>query len=485
MDYSLIYYAVFYALNAILAVIVIFFERRKPRSVIIWLLLLFLIPALGFILYLLFGRRPGIRGRRSRINAERDRRSIDNLVQKNLIPTLKTELPKDDGNLGEYGGLARMLVRYHMFLTEHNDARIITEGDEKFKALFEMVQGAKHHVHVEYYIIRDDALGKQFLNLLIAKAREGVEVRLLFDDVGTSLPKELLMELEQAGGQYARFFPSLVPHIALLNFNLNYRNHRKIVVIDGKVGMLGGFNVGEEYIGGDKRLGHWRDTQLVLRGDAVLAMQLRFLLDWNVASEKALGFQSKYFPAETDAKGGGAAQIVSSGPLGEPDEIKESYLKMALSGRERIYIQTPYFIPDQSILDALRIAALSGVDVRIMVPHKKDHMLVHWANSSYLGELLEAGVRWYYYENGFLHAKTMVVDGKIVSIGSANWDIRSFELNFETNAISYDPRVAQEQERIFLEDQRSCTEVTAAAYGRRSVMVKMRESISRLFSPVL
>jgi cardiolipin synthase len=269
-----------------------------------------------------------------------------------------------------------------------------------------------------------------------------------------------------------------------LNFNINYRNHRKIVVIDGKTSYVGGFNIGDEYLGKDPKLGPWRDTHLRIEGPASLALQLRFLLDWNFASPARLEPSPKYFPTVAGDQGA-IVQIVSSGPMRRQDQIKEAYLKMVASANRSILIQTPYFIPDQSVMDLLRIAALSGVEVKIMVPQRRDQLLVHWASDSYLGELLEVGVRVFYYQKGFIHSKTITVDESLVSIGSANWDIRSFELNFETNAVVFDRAVGEEHARLFNIDQESCTELTKEAYDRRGLGPRVKVSLSRLASPVL
>jgi cardiolipin synthase len=268
------------------------------------------------------------------------------------------------------------------------------------------------------------------------------------------------------------------------NLRVNHRNHRKIAIIDGRIGYLGGYNIGDEYLGRDRRKGRWRDTHLRIEGRGVLDMQARFLLDWSFSSKGGMEASPRYFP-RTDARGTGAVQIVSGGPDKKEDLIQESYLKMIGLARRSVYLQSPYFVPDESVQDALRVAALSGVDVRIMVPSARDHLFVHWANLAYLGELVEAGVKAYLYQDGFLHAKTIVVDGEIASVGSANWDIRSFELNFETNAMIYCRRVGREQEEAFLDDLRYCEQWTLADHLSRSTWVKVKCSFSRVFSPLL
>ncbi len=285
----------------------------------------------------------------------------------------------------------------------------------------------------------------------------------------------------KAGGEVASFFPSKIP---LINLRINYRNHRKLAIIDGKYGFIGGFNIGNEYIGLSKKFGYWRDTHLRIKGSSVHMMQTRFFLDWRHASKEKTLYDEKYYPTiETNGKTG--IQIVSSGPDSEQEQIKIGYLKMINSARESIYIQTPYFVPDQSILEALKIASLSGVDVKIMIPNKPDHMFVYWATYSYIGELLGSGVKAYTYENGFIHAKTIVVDGKISSVGTANIDVRSFKLNFEVNAFIYDTKTSTELKKIFEDDLKISSEITIEKYKRRSKLIVVKESISRLLSPVL
>ncbi len=416
----------------------------------------------------------------------RDRDYLDLMIKRGRTSLLTDEVPMKDWELEEYSSLASMLLsRKKAFLTKRNSVTIFNDGKEKFKALFEALREAKHHIHAEYYIIRNDKLGNEFLEILMEKSKQGVQVRLLVDAIGTNLPAETTQKLKEAGVKVAVYNPSLIPHIALLNRTVNFRNHRKIVVIDGWVGFLGGFNVGDEYLGEDEKLGNWRDTHLEIDGRAVLALQLRFILDWNYASKEDLEITPEYFPTHLLLPQGATVQIVSGGPDNKWDLVQQSYLKMVTTAKQSIYIQTPYFVPDESIRDALRIAALSGVDIKIMVPKKPDHPFVHWANLSYLGELLDSGVKAYEYTKGFLHAKTIVIDGAVTSIGSANWDIRSFELNFETNAVIYNRDVAVVQQESFEKDLEDCVELTKEEYDKRSSWVKVKEAVSRLFSNVL
>ncbi|MUV37474.1 Cardiolipin synthase [Lentibacillus sp. JNUCC-1] len=268
-----------------------------------------------------------------------------------------------------------------------------------------------------------------------------------------------------------------------MNFKINYRNHRKLAIIDGQIGYIGGFNIGDEYLGESRKFGYWRDTHLRLSGDAVRNMQTRFILDWNQASRNHIGYEERFYNAEPQGNVG--VQIVSSGPDSEWEQIKYGYIKMILLAKEYVYIQTPYYIPDESLRDALRIAVLSGVKIKIMIPNKPDHPFVYWATLSYIGDLLSAGAEVYIYQGGFLHAKTIVVDGKLASVGTANIDVRSFRLNFEVNAFLYDTAIAQELVEAFEKDVHKSTQMTKLLYQKRSLGIRFKESISRLLSPIL
>lgn len=256
------------------------------------------------------------------------------------------------------------------------------------------------------------------------------------------------------------------------------------MVIDGKIGYIGGFNIGDEYLGLNPKMGYWRDTHLRLQGSSVDALQTRFFLDWNNASLKPLDYERRYFPIKVP-KGKTALQIVSSGPDSEWEQIKNGIIKMIYSAKERIDIQTPYFVPDDSLMHALKIAALSGVEIRIMIPGKPDHIFVYWATYAYIGELLKVGVRCFIYDHGFIHAKMMVVDGKIASVGTANFDVRSFKLNFEVNAFAFDVVLARRLQTIFEKDLQKSTEMTNEMYNQRSYWIRFKESISRLLTPIL
>lgn len=473
---------IIYILNTLLAIALIFMERRDPTSTWAWLLVLFFIPLAGFVIYLLFGRK--LRDKHNFRWSGKNRIGIETLIdyQIEAIEEERFDFKLDD--TAHYHDMIYLHLRNnHAVLTQDNDVQIFNDGAAKFEALLKDLEHAKDHIHFQYYILRLDSLGTKILNVLIKKAKQGVKVRVLYDDIGSrGLRIKHLKELTDAGGEVAAFFPAILP---LINPRLNYRNHRKIVVIDGRIGYVGGFNVGDEYLGLDKKFGYWRDTHLRIEGSAIHPLQTRFLLDWNQASAlEDIDYAERYFPA-IPTKGSVGLQIVSSGPDAEWEQIKDGYLKMIFLAKEYIYIQTPYFIPDVSFLDALRIACLSGVDVRIMIPNKPDHMFVYWATYSNVGKLLRAGAKVYIYENGFIHSKQIVVDDEVSTVGTANIDVRSFKLNFEINAFIYDREKSHELAELFESDMQLSTELTYEMYLNRTRGIKIKESVSRLLSPIL
>ncbi|WP_342514250.1 cardiolipin synthase [Sporosarcina sp. FSL K6-1522] len=469
-------------LNIIFAIVLIFLERRDPATTWAWLLVLFFIPIFGFPIYLLLGRQ--LNDKHIFRWDGRNKIGIDNLIdyQMDAIEEKSFEFRLDD--TARYQDMIYLHLRNnHAVLTQDNDVQIFNHGEAKFDALIHDLENAKDHIHFQYYILRLDNLGKRILDVMIRKAKQGVKVRVLYDDIGSRLThKKHFKELIEHGGEVEAFFPAILPFI---NPRLNFRNHRKIAVIDGRIGYIGGFNVGDEYLGLSKKFGYWRDTHLRIEGSALYPLQTRFILDWNQAREKeAIKYAERYFPA-IPRKGSVGMQIVSSGPDSQWEQIKDGYLKMIFLAKEYIYIQTPYFIPDISFLDALRIACLSGVDVRIMIPNKPDHMFVYWATYSNVGKLLKAGAKVYIYENGFLHTKQIVVDDEVSTVGTANIDVRSFKLNFEVNAFIYDRKKSHELAELFEQDMQLSTELTYEMYLQRSRTIKLKESISRLLSPIL
>lgn len=471
----------FFVLNVILAIIVIFLERKNTSATLAWLLVMMVLPGIGFFFYLLLSQN--IEKRKIFRYTEEERSSYDEYLKKQALAFSNGTFKFHDLTMASY----KDHILFHnqlseSFFTQNNQILIFTHGEDKFKQLFADIEAAKHHIHILYFIIKNDTLGNKLLDLLAKKAASGVEIRLLMDSFGSRhLRKSQITKLKIAGVQVSYFFPSKLKYI---NFKANYRNHRKLVIIDGTIGYIGGFNVGNEYLGLKKKFGNWRDTHLRIMGDAVISMQIRFFLDWRSASQIMVPMTNNYIRESILDKGSGI-QIVISGPDQKHEQIKQGFLKMIHSAKESICIQTPYFIPDESILEALKIAASSGVEVAIMIPNKPDHFFVYWATLSYVGELLPYGIKAYTYENGFLHAKMITVDGLISSVGTCNFDIRSFKLNFEVNAFIYDQVFSTNLENIFFEDVRYCKDFTIELYNNRTLFMRFRERISRLFTPIL
>jgi len=469
-------------LNIFLAIALIFLERRDATSTWAWLMVLFFIPLFGFVIYLLLGRQLGKKHLFRWV--DKDKIGINQLIDYQIEAIEDNTLEFQLQDTLNYKDMIYLHLRNNnAVLTQDNDVQVFNDGKAKFEALIKDLESAKDHIHFQYYIIRLDNLGTRILEVLTRKAKQGVRVRILYDDMGSrSLRKRHFKEFTENGGQVESFFPSIFP---LINPRMNYRNHRKIVVVDGRIGYVGGFNVGDEYLGHAKKFGYWRDTHLRIEGSALHPLQRRFILDWNQAApQHKIRYTDDYFPI-IPRKGSVGMQIVSSGPDSEWEQIKDGYLKMIFLAKKYIYIQTPYFIPDVSFIDALRIACLSGVDVRIMIPNKPDHIFVYWATYSNVGYLLKAGAKIYIYENGFLHTKQIVVDDEVSTVGTANIDVRSFKLNFEINAFIYDRKKSHELAELFEKDLMLSTELTMKIYNERSRMIKLKESLANLISPIL
>ncbi|MVX65130.1 cardiolipin synthase [Clostridium chromiireducens] len=464
-------------LNILFSLSLIFIERKDPTTTWAWLLILMILPGIGFIVYILFGQNL------SRQKIFKEKIKFDEKKRKKLNDKYNLSNHCHDGG-EKFADLRRLNFNHSgAKYTTNNRVNVYVNGKEKFKQLIEDIKNAKKFIHVEYYIFRGDTLGKKIIDELTKKVKSGLEVRLLVDSMGSRmLTKKVLKEYIEAGGKFSLFFPGILPHI---NTRINYRNHRKIVVIDGRYGYVGGFNVGKEYINEDPEFGFWRDTHVRIEGDAVNALNERFLLDWGHASGEEINDYNRYSEGVNKNLGDVGIQIVTSGPDHKEEYIRNSYLKLINNAKKNLYIETPYLVPDSPILEALKISALSGIDVQIIIPGKPDHFFMQWAASSYVGELLEAGVKLYSYQNGFIHAKTIVADGTVISIGTANLDIRSFKLNFEVNAFIYDDRIAKAGELQFMEDISVSEEITKEIYDGRSFSLRIKESLIRLVSPIL
>lgn len=475
-------------INFMLSIGIIFLERKSPQSTLAWLLALWVFPLLGFLFYLFLSQNL-TRRKIYRYNTPEEAEYKQLAAESHLYLIERMAL---NPYLTQYkGDIEFHWNTSHSLYTTNNQVAIYTDGHDKFRALFDAIEKAHTSIHIEYYIIKNDDLGKKFMNLLIQKAQEGVEVRLLFDEMGGRyIPRIRLHQLKKAGGEYGRFFPTKLWPV---NIRVNYRDHRKIVVIDGQTAFIGGYNVGNEYLGQNKRMGYWRDTHLQITGYAVYELQRRFFLDWRTSgNDDPIDLEPsiirRYYPSLPPSlthRAGSGIQIVSSGPDEVFQTIKQGFIRMIVGAKQSISIQSPYFVLDESVMESLKIALKSGVDVRIMIPNKPDHIFVYWATLAYVGELITCGAKVFIYNNGFLHAKTITVDDAICSVGSCNFDVRSFSLNFESNAFIYDPKIATSLRRIFDRDIEKCLYYDQYHYLHRPGLVKIKESISRLVAPLL
>ncbi|RXT08171.1 cardiolipin synthase [Ammoniphilus sp. CFH 90114] len=471
------FFTILFTLSIILIASIIVLENRNPSRTVAWLVILTIFPIIGFIFYIFVGR-----------NVRKRRRYRDKTIDLNELRYI-IDLPYDLNQPHDVKALKSKSDRIVNLLlhnasspmTRFNKATILTNGEATFEAMFREMEGAKNHIHFISFIVRDDDIGQKLKQIFIAKAKEGVKVRVIVDGLGSrKLPSTYLDDLRVAGVEVAIFSPILFPYLR----KVNYRNHRKIAIVDGKVGFVGGLNVGDEYLGKHKRLGFWRDTHMMVEGDSVYFLQLIFLLDWRFTANQNIYCETHSFPSH-EIKEQLLIQIAAGGPDSDWEYILKIYFSMITQASKTVYITTPYLIPDDSILMALKTAALSGVDVRIVVPGIPDHLVVFWASHSYFTELIEAGVKIYTYQKGFIHAKIIIADGEIAALGTANLDIRSFHHNFEVSAVIYDSQVAKRLEKDFLQDLTDSHEVNLDEFLQRPIGEKVKESIARLMSPML
>ena len=467
--------------NIVAAIAAIILERRNPAASAAWVTVIFMLPVAGIVLFFLLSQN--ISARKLYNLSEFEEMKIDSSLE-NQINEIKNgtyRFSTEEGKLWQ--DMIHLNQLYgRAYYSQNNSVEFITDGRQMFDTMMQDIMSARETINIMFFIVKNDETGRQFIDALTQKAREGVEVRLLLDSMGSrQINDRVLRDFLDAGGKRAYFFPR---KLNLVNFDFNYRNHRKLAVIDGIIGYTGGFNIAREYLGLKKKFGYWRDTHIRITGQSVQDINARFILDWRTASKEKIVL-SEAFYSGVISEGNTGIQIVSSGPDSVKEEVKRSLMKMITSAERSIYVQTPYFVPDDSILESLKMAAQCGVDVRVMIPCMPDHPLVYWATYSYAGELVKSGGRVFIYENGFLHSKTMVVDGEVGTVGSANFDRRSFSLNFESNAFIYDKKEAQTMERIFCEDLKECRELTISLYENRSRTIKLKEVAARLLSDLL
>lgn len=470
-------FSIFFLINIIITIMVVILERKRPEKTIAWLLIIVLLPPVGLLFYIFLGRN----WKKHKLNEE-------------ISPIIKELLNHAIKNIesSEYTSLIELLGKNSdspIFVD--NDITIFKNGIEKFEALKYELLRAKHHIHLEYYIVKNDQIGNEIKDILMKKSMEGVKVKLIIDRVGCiKLGKKYIEDLRRAGVEVLQYSYFLAPILANINTQINYRNHRKIVVIDGYTGFVGGINIGDEYLGKSK-LGYWRDTHLMVKGDFVLGLQAVFLDDY-ITIKRAIKDYSyddenieEYFPC-SKMYSGKIMQLVKSGPDSPYPSIMQGVLKMISMAKSHIYITTPYFVPSESIMEALKIAALGGIDVKILFPGRYDHFIVYYASRTYLYELIKCGAKVYFYDkNSFIHAKVITIDGKVAQVGTANMDIRSHELNYEINAVIYDEEKSSELEDLFMNDLKKSILIEADYYENLPRTIKFIEAVARLFSYLL
>lgn len=470
----------------------ILLENRDPAKTLSWMMMFLLLPGVGIIIYVFSGRN--IRKHK----LFKAKKKTKNLSERQLLKHLERlkNIVSDQQEMLEKGELlgdnetpirdrvVNLLLRIGKFpYTTNNCVEIYKDGIEKFEKLIEDMENANDHIHLEYFIIKDSSIARKIQKTLIKKAKEGIKVRILYDDVACwrfKIKPKFLKELKAAGVECAAFLPTKFP---LLGGQLNYRNHRKIAVIDGKIGYTGGLNIGDEYIGLNKKFGYWRDSHIRIKGAGTYMLQLIFIIDWYLTTDEIIS-EKKYMPV-MEGCGNVALQVVGTGPDSKWEDIHYAFFAAISQAKERVYIETPYFIPDESILKAIKTASLSGVDVRIIFPQKIDHFIVNVASYSYFDEVLDAGARVFLYQKGFIHSKVVIVDDEIASIGSSNMDLRSFMLNFEVNTFIYEDEIIEKIAQQFYVDQQDSKELLRDNFRTRNVAVRLAESVARLFSPLL
>lgn len=474
-----------FIINTILAVLTVFKEKREISATWAWLLVLNLLPGLGFIIYLFLGRKIS----QDQIFDLKTQKliGISQVVdrQKEYLEKDTLTFPPAIDSDETYELIQLILNKGDAPITSHNDVQIYNDGRDKFEQLIKDIYTAEDHVHIMYYIFRDDRLGSRIIRALEEKASQGVEVCLMFDSLGSrGVRSSSFKRLIDRGGKVIRSFER---KYKIFNTNINFRNHRKMVVIDSKIGYVGGFNVGDDYLGEYEHMGYWRDTHLRLQGESVLALHARFIMDWNASTkdpDQQLRPREEYFLVhECDTHT--MVQILSSGPDSEDQMNKKAFMKMISQASESIFIQTPYFIPDEGFMENLKIAVASGISVKLMIPNKPDHPFIHQATLYYARELVKEGARVYIYDHGFLHAKLMVIDGIISTVGTSNFDIRSFKLNFEINAYLYNHELSGQLVDDFNRDIEVSYELTEERIAEFSKWQLFKQAFSRLLSPLL
>jgi cardiolipin synthase A/B len=463
-----------YVITISYTVTALWLQNRPVPKTLLWTCILLFMPVIGYILYVYTGQLlfKGYLFKSKRVS---DREFFEGHRNKQPLQEALSTLNEQQRRFAGY--LARVTITNQ---NQNSTTRILKNGEETFEEMKTRLKAAKDFIHLQYYIFRYDRLGQELIEILIEKVKEGVEVRLIYDAFGSfSLSAQDIKAIAESGIQLHPFLPLKT---GWFTQKFNFRNHRKIIVIDGKVGFVGGLNVGVEYLGEDNAFGFWCDTHVMLEGEAVQTLHAVFLLDWKYVCEEKL-FEDHRYLHSVPAAGDGLVHVVATGP--ETRDMSDHYYALITCATESIWIATPYFIPNQAIMTALRVAAKKGIQVRLMVPESNDGFLTQYATQSYFPELLRAGIELYTYQKGFLHKKVIIVDGDIASIGTANMDLRSFHLNFEVNLFLTGSSSIDDLVSHFEEDRNECKRVRPVEFYKRGLKVKWKESFARLFSGIL
>lgn len=469
-----------YTGTIIFTVFFVILENRDPVRTISWALFIFLIPVIGIVSYIVFGqnfRKQKIFSRKGLKDLER----ISSMSQTQILNLPKKKFLDDERIRRKKNIITLLLNNSKALLTERNQVEVFNNGADTFRSILRELDRATDHIHMEFYRWESDNIGNEIKEILIRKAKQGVKIRIIYDDVGSwKIGKNYLDSLEKEGVETFAFMPVRFP---FFTSKVNFRNHRKIIVIDGKVGYVGGMNIADKYIHGTQKFGAWRDTHLRLEGEAVHSLQIIFNVDWYFVSNEIITNPPRYFP-EHVVDDHVLIQITSSGPDSDWSSIMQAFFVAISSAEKTIFITTPYFSPNESILTALKTGALSGVDVRLILPARSDSTIAYWNSFSYVSELLEAGIKVYLFQDGFNHAKLLMVDGIFSSVGTANIDYRSFDLNFETNALIYDEKITKKLEESFFDDLSHSRQIHFDQWKMRPKKQKLYESLARVLGPL-
>lgn len=464
-----------YALTVVVIIVVILSENRSPVKSLAWVTVLLLLPLLGIVLYVFFGRSI----KNTRMISRRNRRRLrgkNEWARRRNIDALR--LSAESKSLLK---LTRNLAGEAIY--DADSIEVYTDGQSKFDALLRDISQASRYINLQYYIIEDDPMGQRVKDALIERARSGVTVRLIYDNVGSfKVKRHYFDELKEAGVQVYPFFNVVFPPFGT---RINWRNHRKISIIDGEIGYIGGMNLAQRYVDGGKKFACWRDTHIRFTGPAVRSLQYSFALDWNFMGQPLIEDEPPTPPHERRHGETCVMQLLTSGPTLQWNNVAMLFVRAIASAKRRLYIQTPYFLPTEALFKAMQTAALSGVDVRVMIPWRSDSRMLDYASASYITECLQSGIKIYMYTAGMLHAKVLIMDDELVSIGSTNFDFRSFEHNFEANMQVYSREFNARMTQIFIDDLAQCRRVDPAEWRGRPRSAKIAESVIRLLSPVL